>query len=294
MKKTVSNILIFSLTCFVFLIVFISPSIFIPVSEEILKRLNPEEMNLFFPLLLLLAIYISITYLLLIRSSELSKKSLLVKLVTANFILFPLMGLLEMFFWGDAFKGIETSEFIKIFFRFVITFSVFSVYLMLIHKPNLELSTQSDTSESFKQLMYKIITISLIYFIIYNFFGYFVAWQFEETRIFYTGSADIKDFFSAMFQNISDPVFVLVHLFRGVLFGIAGYLFHSILSCSRKKELLIMSLLFGGFGFQIILPNPMFPEMVRISHFLETTSSMLVFGFLVGYVLSNKDLFSNK
>ena len=97
-----------------------------------------------------------------------------------------------------------------------------------------------------------------------------------------------------MFQNISDPVFVLVHLFRGVLFGIAGYLFHSILSCSRKKELLIMSLLFGGFGFQIILPNPMFPEIVRISHFLETTSSMLVFGFLVGYVLSNKDLFSNK
>jgi hypothetical protein len=50
-----------------------------------------------------------------------------------------------------------------------------------------------------------------------------------------------------------------------------------------------MALIFGGFGFQIILPNPLFPEMVRISHFIETTLSMLVFGLVAGYVFSYKN-----
>jgi hypothetical protein len=89
-----------------------------------------------------------------------------------------------------------------------------------------------------------------------------------------------------MWQNLSDPAFVGVHLFRGLLFGLASYLFYSLLNCSTIKKIIIMSLIMGGFGFQIILPNPVLPEVVRISYFIETTSSMLVFGALVGYVLS--------
>jgi hypothetical protein len=49
-----------------------------------------------------------------------------------------------------------------------------------------------------------------------------------------------------------------------------------------------MSLIFGGFGFQIVLPNPLLPEMVRISHFIETTTSMLLFGAVVGLIFSYK------
>jgi hypothetical protein len=203
--------------------------------------------------------------------------------------MYPLMTLLESLFWSDAFKGIETSEFIRIFYRFVITFTLFSAFLTIISKKTPVSEEHRRTKENYKRIVYKILSISLIYFVIYNLFGYFVAWQFEDTRSFYTGSTEIKGFFSAMLQNISDPKFVIAHIFRGILFGIAGYFLYTLLSCSRNKTLFIMALIFGGFGFQIILPNPLFPEMVRISHFIETTLSMLVFGFVVGYVFSYKN-----
>ncbi len=146
------------------------------------------------------------------------------------------------------------------------------------------------STDGYKKVAQKILVISIAYFFIYNFFGYFVAWQFEATRVFYSGSSEIKGFFSAMIQNISDPIFVLVHIFRGMLFGFAGYIFYTLLNCSRTKTIIIMAMIFGGFGFQIILPNPIFPTLVRISHFLETTISMLFFGGLVGYVFSYKSI----
>jgi len=299
MKKTFTSFFVFLSIILVFVVVFLIPGMVIPVSEQLLKKLNPEEMKSFFPLLLLLSFYTSLAYWLLIRNTHEKKLILFLKLLLANFIMYPLMGLLEALFWRDAFQGIETAEFIKIFFRFIITFSLFSAYLAIIYNSRKQIEDDVKSKSNIKQVGVKILIISILYFFIYNLFGYFVAWQFEDTRIFYSGSSEMKGFFSAMLQNISDPKFVFIHIFRGLLFGLSGYFFYTILDCSRNKILLIMALIFGGFGFQIILPNPLFPEMVRISHFLETTSSMMVFGFLVGLVFTYKTkntlkIFSNK
>lgn len=198
------------------------------------------------------------------------------------------MGLLESLFWGYAFKGAETSEFVKIFYRFTITFTLFSGFLSLLAKKDKKNISVPQRKESYRQIGVKILLIGLTYFIIYNLFGYFVAWQFEETRVFYTGSTENIGFLKSMWQNITDPKFVLVHYSRGILFGISGYILHTILKCSRILEIIIMALIFGGFGFQIVLPNPLLPEMVRISHFIETTSSMLVFGAIAGLILTNQ------
>jgi hypothetical protein len=295
MKNLLKSSLLLLSIVFVYIFLFMIPTILIPVSDKLLKMLNPDEMKLFFPLLLLLAFYISFSYWLLINNTDQKKITLFLKLLLVNFIMYPLMTLLESLFWSDAFKGIETSEFIRIFYRFVITFTLFSAFLTIISKKTPVTEEHRKTKENYKRIGYKILLISLICFVIYNLFGYFVAWQFEDTRSFYTGSTEIKGFFSAMLQNISDPKFVIAHIFRGILFGIAGYFLYTLLSCSRNKTLLIMALIFGGFGFQIILPNPLFPEMVRISHFIETTLSMLVFGVVVGYVFSyrNKHVANN-
>lgn len=202
--------------------------------------------------------------------------------------MYPLMGLLESLFWADAFKGVDVSEFIDVFLRFVFTFTLFSGYLAIIAKRKVSSVQASKQTINYKQTAVKILFTGLAYFVIYNLFGYFIAWQFEATRAFYTGSAENIGFFPSMLQNVSDPVFVLVHTFRGMLFGITGLIFYNILNCSTPKKILIMALLFGGFGFQIVLPNPLLPEMVRISHFIETTSSMLVFGAVVGLIFGYK------
>lgn len=301
MNKKSKSALYFLATLLFFIVAFVIPAIFVPVPDKFkeIMTLDPQQMKLFFPLLFIFAVYISIAYGLLIRNTHQKKTNLFFKLVLANLIIFPLMGFLESFFWIDAlkgFKGIESSGLVSLFYPLVITYIVFSAFLVLVmEKPQSSVSTMK-TREGYKQIGTKILIIGLFYFIIYNLAGYFIAWQFEATRIYYTGSIEIKGFFQAMLQNISDPKFVIVHTSRGILFGIAGYLLYSLLNCSRNRVLIILALIFGGFGFQIILPNPLFPEMVRFSHFLETTSSMIVFGFFAGFIFMYKDnkMVSNK
>lgn len=289
MHKRLKSSLLFLSIVLVFIFVFLIPNILIPVSDKLVKMVNTDEMKLFFPLLLLLAFYISFSYWLLINNTDQKKITLFLKLSLANLIVYPLMGLLELLFWRNAFKGIETCEFIKIFYRSVLTFILFSAFLATISKKTILNRDHCETKENYIRIAKKILLISIIYFIIYNIFGYFVAWQFEVTRSFYTGSIEMKGFFSIVLKNISDPKFVFVQIFRGMLFGIAGHIFYTLITCSRNKSLLIMALIFGGFGFQIILPNPLFPEMVRISHFIETTLSMIFFGVITSYIFSYKN-----
>lgn len=281
----------------IFIFLFIVPTIFIPVSPSLLEKINPEEMKLFFPLLLLLALYTTSAYWLLIKNSNQNKLLLFIKLTIANFLLYPLMGFIESFFWLDSLGVVKGDEIFNVFFRFLITFTLFSAYLIIFSKKINIIDIKNESLTSYKLISLKIFLLAFIYIIIYNFFGYFIAWQFEATRIYYTGNSELKGFLSMLSQNFSDLKFVIVHLFRGILFGLSGYIFYSLLECSNIKKLLILSLLFGGFGFQIILPNPVFPETVRLSHFIETTSSMMIFGLIVGIVFSyqkDKLLLNNK
>ncbi len=291
MTTKLKSILLFTSLVVIFMLVFMIPSMMIPVSKTLLERLNPKEMEMFFPLLLALSVYFAVTFQMYLNNMKAEKKGKqFVTFSIAFFLMYALMGFLESVYWGDAFKGIETGEFVRILIRFTITFTLFSAYLTFISKKETPVTRLSEDGLTLRQLGTRLLVIALIYLVIYNLFGYFVAFQFAETRHFYTGSYELNGFVPSMWENISNPAFVVMHLFRGLLFGISGYLFISMLNCSGIKKIVILSLIMGGFGFQIILPNPLFPEVVRMSHFLETTSSMLVFGALAGFVLSRENI----
>ncbi len=286
MKKNLTSSIKYLSVFLVFIVLFIIPTILLPVSPSLLEKINPEEMKSFFPLLLLVALYLTSAYWLLIKNINQNKIVTFVKLSAANFLLYPIMIYIESVFWLEPLEMIDSNEYIKIFFRFLITFTLFSAYLALISKNKTNPGIKEQSSINYKLISQKIFLIAIIYIILYNLFGYFVAWQFEATRIYYTGDSELKGFFPMIFQNVSDAKFMIVQLVRGILFGLSGYLFYSMLACSKNKKLLILALIFGGFGFQLILPNPIFPEMVRISHFIETTSSMIIFGLIIGIVFS--------
>ncbi len=288
MKKKLISVIQYFSVLLVFIVLFIIPTVIIPVSPILLEKINPEEMKWFFPLLLLVALYTTSAYWLLVKNTSQRKMSLFINLSLANFLLYPLMGFIESYFWLDALKVVGRDEIANVFFRFLITFTLFSGYLSLISKKNETEAIKNKISINYKLISQKILLTALIYIFIYHLFGYFVAWQFEATRIYYTGQPELKSFFTMTFQNFSDVKFVTVHFFRGVLFGLSGFMFYRLLACSEFKKLLVLTLIFGGFGFQIILPNPVFPEMVRISHFIETTSSMMIFGFIAGYIFSDR------
>jgi hypothetical protein len=39
---------------------------------------------------------------------------------------------------------------------------------------------------------------------------------------------------------------------------------------------------------QLLLPNPYMPEAVRMAHLMETASSNFIFGFLVGWLFTQR------
>jgi len=120
-------------------------------------------------------------------------------------------------------------------------------------------------------------------------FGYFVAWQFEELRLFYSGSAEKISFWGQIANNIkTSPIIFPFQILRGILFGIAIIPIRRMI---HKKSVFIISvcLIYLCTAIVLIIPNALFPDMVRIAHLIEMSSSMLLFGIIVGNILWNKE-----
>ena len=49
----------------------------------------------------------------------------------------------------------------------------------------------------------RFVALSFFYVLVYFVFGYFVAWQWEATRVYYTGAAEIKPFFTHIDRSLS-------------------------------------------------------------------------------------------
>jgi len=54
---------------------------------------------------------------------------------------------------------------------------------------------------------------------------------------------------------------------------------------------LMLGLLFGVvMNAQLLIPNPYMPEAVRMAHLVETASSNFIFGLLVGWLLTEREI----
>jgi hypothetical protein len=116
-------------------------------------------------------------------------------------------------------------------------------------------------------------------------FGYFIAWQFEDLRIFYSGSPEKLNFFGQLVNNMkTNPVIYPFQILRGILFGISIVPFLKMI-CKKQVFLTSVSLVFSCTAVMLIIPNVLFPDTVRLAHLLEMTSSMLFFGNITGKIL---------
>ena len=61
------------------------------------------------------------------------------------------------------------------------------------------------------------------------------------------------------------------------------------LNTQEKPMKFAYALVFGILpSAQLLLPNPFMPEAVRLAHFAEISSSMLLFGAVAGWVLGGR------
>ena len=129
--------------------------------------------------------------------------------------------------------------------------------------------------------------LSAAYIALYMLFGYFVAWQVKELRLFYSGPAALNGFFDqwalSLMQKPELPVF---QYFRGTLWMLCLVpLFRSF--TGRRAELLILSALALALlpTAQLAFANPLMPAGVSLGHFWEVSISTGIYGLLCAWFL---------
>jgi hypothetical protein len=139
-----------------------------------------------------------------------------------------------------------------------------------------------------KSLITRILLLAVfIWPMVYFLAGYFIAWQFDDIRQYYTGTTAMDGFFVMMQENFRSGLF-LFQVIRGFLWVVIALIVLYPLNGSMPRRAIILGLLLSLLGgSQLILPNPIMPEMVRTGHLLEITISNFVWGLLLAWFLNN-------
>lgn len=121
---------------------------------------------------------------------------------------------------------------------------------------------------------------------LYMFFGYYVAWQNPELRKYY-GGPEWPSFFASVKGNwLNSPWIFLLQSFRALLYVAFVFPLIRMLRVGRRESATIAALFLSAWTTILLLPNPLMPASVARSHFWETLGFSLVFGALLGWLLS--------
>lgn len=127
--------------------------------------------------------------------------------------------------------------------------------------------------------------LGAVYFILYILFGYYVAWQSQELRVFYGGPAVSNSFANQILTTLmvkpEMPFFQYARGFVWILCLIP--LFKSF--TGGRIELVILSAVALGLlpTAQLAFANPLMPAEVSLYHFWEVSLSMYIFGALCAW-----------
>jgi hypothetical protein len=134
--------------------------------------------------------------------------------------------------------------------------------------------------------------LAAVYFVLYMLFGYFVAWQSQELRLFYGGPSELNSLVGQWMSTLmSKPELPVFQYFRGVLWILCLVPLFKGFS-GRRVELVILSALALGLlpTAQLAFPNPLMPASVSIYHFWEVSISTGVFGALCAWFVPTEAL----
>ena len=199
---------------------------------------------------------------------------------------------IESLYFNRAFQ-IEAGEMIRLISAGAVRALIFAPLAVwfLGRMRRREQSDKNTSSMNSPEWVWRFAGLTVLYPIVYFLFGYYVAWQWEETRLFYSGTRDILPLvthFRGAFA--SDPYFIPFQLMRGALWTAFAMLIVNMMNAKRWESALAVALIFAGLLSSGIglFPNPYMPTIVRQSHFYELLSSMLLFGGIAGWTLFHR------
>jgi len=198
---------------------------------------------------------------------------------------------IETLYFNEALQ-LGTAEFVRLVAAGALRAVIFAPLVVFIFgkMKKSALPDEKSTSASLLDWGLRLAALAVLYVIVYFLFGYFVAWQWEETRLFYSGTTAIMPFF-VHFRNFfsAQSDIIPFQLLRGALWTALAVVIVRMMKAKRWEASLAVSLIFAGLLSSGIglFPNPYMPDIVRRSHFVELLSSMLLFGGIAGLWLSH-------
>ncbi|HEY5748015.1 MAG TPA: hypothetical protein VIU12_18220 [Chryseolinea sp.] len=123
----------------------------------------------------------------------------------------------------------------------------------------------------------------LVYPLLYETFGYYIAWQNEHLRLFYSHSAELKPFLSQWPGFFSEGIYFF-QVLRGFIWVVISIPVVLLLGKNKFYPYLLVGLLSALPAVQLFIPNPYMPADIAMTHFFETFSSNFLWGLLIVYV----------
>lgn len=132
----------------------------------------------------------------------------------------------------------------------------------------------------------KLSLIVIAYLVIYFTFGYFIAWKSAAVRTYYGGD-DPGSFLAQMRSVVRDtPLLLPLQVVRAILWTAIAVPVIRMMKGQWWEAGLAVALLFAvAMNSQLLLPNPLMPQEVRMVHLLETATSNFLFGWLIVLIL---------
>ena len=136
------------------------------------------------------------------------------------------------------------------------------------------------------QWIVKLSLIVIAYVVIYFTFGYFIAWKNDAVRAYY-GGGDPGSLLMQMRINLRNtPMLLPLQAVRALMWTALAVLVIRMMKGEWWEAGFAVASSFGVLmNSQLLLPNPLMPQEVRMVHLLETASSNFLFGWLVVLVL---------
>jgi hypothetical protein len=287
LKKIVSSFLQWLGAFVAFVVALIVSSLIVPIPQNILNA-RPETGFLVSPMdFLLNGAANGLIMVWAARRSSLKGLAMLAQLTVLSFGVQVFMTQIETAYFLSSFPLLKGNfELYRIVLRGFLTSVLFAGMVTLLTggfsgKIRLQTAFSVTTHRAVKSGAW----IALIYVILYFIFGYFVAWQWQDVRLFYGGSAELNSFFDQMRRTLMErPEIPVFQYFRGVLWMLC--LMPLFLDFSGKRvELMVVSGLTLALlpTAQLSFPNPLMPANVSLAHFYEVSLSTGFFGALCAW-----------
>jgi hypothetical protein len=228
--------------------------------------------------------WICLTILYISKKSHKTNKEIILRLSFSLFFIYAFLNQIETLLFKNTFFVVDKMDIVFRMLAAGVPVVLAVVLGVRLFRNNFKPSRYSRGQRNFteNELIFKLLLTGLLYVIIYFVFNYFVAWQIEDIRIFYTGNAKDVGFIPRLIEIWNTtPVIYLFQFARGVLFGI---FILPVVDMFRNKSLVMLTgiiLLFETSAISLIIPDFLLPNTVRMVHLLEISSSMFVFAVVI-------------